>query len=813
MASKRTRRALPPTPGTPPLRTTPTSAATPTPPVTLAAQSVLEASASPTPAAEAGPAAAAPGAGESRDSGGDQEGEGARADAGARSQTGERASLQAGEGQGGAQTAACERERPRSTEVACARCRGGVERTGVEAAGAVWHSACFVCELCGESLLDVPFVSAGGRPYCDTVCMNGGTAPRCHGCKQDMQTTVFVRSMGRLWHTECLLCSECSVALSSKFIKAKDKAFCSVACVKKYKRRRREARKSHTRPTSTSTADMPALVLPERTPASGSSSSSPGRASSGSASCDSDGRTPRGFSPAHSANMSDSNDNDEYEVPAATEWKIDSPLKALEAWLLAPPFVRLYRVTRALPLGDRSAFMDALANVAVYRQVALPVLKIFIDNEVSATEDYTTLFRTDSPLTKFMKQFAVLIGRDYLEASIGPMVLDLVFRSVALEIDPQRMGEMSPEAAAAAQAASAEALTRECSSFLAAILFSSKFVPLAFRVVCQYLQAAVARQWPSRPEFVYRALGGFLFLRFYCPAIVSPSVFGLVDETPARPVRRTLVLVAKTLQNMANGVTPPASSPMNLLNSFCAEQQVALRDFFDDFVRIDDETSPGATPDSPVSAKAAVQAMFSLQRLLVGSAPSIGPKLSARAWAALASLLILNDPLVPLPDVERVAMAAALEKVFDSDGDIPSDNASHDGPVSANLASRLRSASRFMGSKLTAMRAKRKTSRPESLDAMVDAPVAYDVIARFDVLRAAFLDALDTSQYVVVAGETPVDGFLADQDAALREIEASRAEERAGQAEEPSNDECTTESSSAAGTTLAASHATVASVE
>jgi hypothetical protein len=56
------------------------------------------------------------------------------------------------------------------------------------------------------------------------------------------------------------------------------------------------------------------------------------------------------------------------------------------------------------------------------------------------------------------------------------------------------------------------------------------------------------------PESKYKCVGGFVFLRFFCPVIIAPESFGVVDEAVDKRYRRPLTLVCKVLQNLSNNV-------------------------------------------------------------------------------------------------------------------------------------------------------------------------------------------------------------------------------------------------------------------
>ena len=49
----------------------------------------------------------------------------------------------------------------------------------------------------------------------------------------------------------------------------------------------------------------------------------------------------------------------------------------------------------------------------------------------------------------------------------------------------------------------------------------------------------------STQDVPYLAITGFLFLRFFVPAVLSPKLFSVRDEHPDQRTERTLKLIAK----------------------------------------------------------------------------------------------------------------------------------------------------------------------------------------------------------------------------------------------------------------------------
>lgn len=93
-----------------------------------------------------------------------------------------------------------------------------------------------------------------------------------------------------------------------------------------------------------------------------------------------------------------------------------------------------------------------------------------------------------------------------------------------------------------------------------------------------------------------KAVGGFLFLRFFCPACVAPDGYGILPgeiqeviviqqlfpEAPSEESRRALVLVTKTLQSLANGVTFRGKEDfMASMNPFIERNMEACNKYFE----------------------------------------------------------------------------------------------------------------------------------------------------------------------------------------------------------------------------------------
>ena len=116
------------------------------------------------------------------------------------------------------------------------------------------------------------------------------------------------------------------------------------------------------------------------------------------------------------------------------------------------------------------------------------------------------------------------------------------------------------------------------------------------------------RKYPEATDYAICSLiGGFFFLRFINPAIVTPQAYMLVEGVPAKHPRRTLTLVcinltslkhaclrsnlyqiAKMLQNLANKPSYAKEAYMSQLNPFVENNKARINQFLNNLCEVGD---------------------------------------------------------------------------------------------------------------------------------------------------------------------------------------------------------------------------------
>ena len=213
--------------------------------------------------------------------------------------------------------------------------------------------------------------------------------------------------------------------------------------------------------------------------------------------------------------------------------------------------------------------MRLLRQVSNFNGRASDSVDRFSDNE-------TELLRRHSVTTKMLSAYARWNGGYYLRSTIQKTVEKLIKSSdkLNLELDPSRSA--SPEELHQ----NALQLQTVTEMFIDEICNSADRIPATFGRICHTIAVAVT---PRFPEAKFTAVGAFIFLRYFCPAIVAPDAEGLIMSAPSKEMRRGLLLIAKVVQNLANNVLFGTKEQyMSPLNDFLAQNIYRVTAFLRD---------------------------------------------------------------------------------------------------------------------------------------------------------------------------------------------------------------------------------------
>jgi len=224
-------------------------------------------------------------------------------------------------------------------------------------------------------------------------------------------------------------------------------------------------------------------------------------------------------------------------------------------------------------IQQREDFSKCFLNIMIECHKELEGIKTLTKCEIDATNDQNIIFRGNSMATKTIDQYMKMIGYQYLNNTIGRIINQVYLSKDSCEVDPTKVEKNDD-----IKKHWKKLLAYVCSIW-DAIKNSADSCPKKLKYIFSQIKYQTVLKF-ANSNVQYSAISGFIFLRFFCPAILSPKLFGLQYEHPDPTTARTLTLIAKILQNLANLSEFEKKEPhMAYCNSFINKHMHEMREF------------------------------------------------------------------------------------------------------------------------------------------------------------------------------------------------------------------------------------------
>ncbi|KAI9889022.1 MAG: glyceraldehyde-3-phosphate dehydrogenase 1 [Vezdaea aestivalis] len=247
----------------------------------------------------------------------------------------------------------------------------------------------------------------------------------------------------------------------------------------------------------------------------------------------------------------------------------------------------------------------------------LTMFQSVLTHQFDNTPEYSSLLRANTPVSRMMTTYTRRgPGQSCLKQVLAEKINSLIeLNELNLEINPLKVYEQlirdienetgrapddMPRGVTAEQAAENDKvqeiieprlknLVEIANSFLNTIINGLDETPYGIRWICKQIRSLSKRKYPeAQDQVICTLIGGFFFLRFINPAIVTPRSYMLIDGTPSEHPRRTLTLIAKMLQNLANKPSYAKEPYMAKLQPFIEQNKERVNRFLLDLCEVQD---------------------------------------------------------------------------------------------------------------------------------------------------------------------------------------------------------------------------------
>lgn len=308
------------------------------------------------------------------------------------------------------------------------------------------------------------------------------------------------------------------------------------------------------------------------------------------------------------------------------------------------------------PPTEEDLVAKSMLYVAQAHGQSVGMINALVRGEIARCLEENTIFRNNSVASKSFKFYSRVVGIPYLWKCMARVIHELevlgnrsdrdnaknVDNSTSLlrmtmEVDTDRyadstVGDVDTEV-------NSLQLKLTCQKLFSVLIKNGvSDIPAEFRQIFVEIDAQIMKKF-NNDMAVYKAIGGFFFLRFVCPSITAPHYYGLLDRPPNETTQRQLVLISKVIQSLANMQMPGRKETyMESMSDFIEKNMGSVVKFYQD-MREASRVNVGSPTHMDVPDNIRLNALASIGEFIVSYQAKLQADINANADPAVKDAL------------------------------------------------------------------------------------------------------------------------------------------------------------------------------
>lgn len=196
---------------------------------------------------------------------------------------------------------------------------------------------------------------------------------------------------------------------------------------------------------------------------------------------------------------------------------------------------------RACPVNDIDQYTAVLVSAFETRNASHIIISELIKDEIQNATRPSDILRRNSCATRSLALLSKDKGSDYLIGTLRAVLQNIMDEDESVEIE-----KLDPEDPLLSE--KVDLFVKYFSQIIEVIVGSIDHIPKEFFYIAQSIYVEAQKKFPG---YGLVAVGSFIFLRLFCPAIVSPETENIIG-VPGIHQKRMFLSLAKGIQGLAN---------------------------------------------------------------------------------------------------------------------------------------------------------------------------------------------------------------------------------------------------------------------